>query len=37
MDSKEAVNERLTAYLRELHLPTIRECFEELVYRGDVP
>ena len=34
MDSKKDVNERLTAYLRELHLPTIRECFEELARRA---
>ena len=34
MGSKEDVKERLTAYLRELHLPTFRECFEELARRA---
>jgi len=30
MSSKGDVKEKLTAYLRQLHLPTFRECFEEL-------
>src|SRR5438094_4712780 len=30
MSAKGDVKDRLTAYLRELHLPTFRECFEEL-------
>ena len=34
MDSKGDVTERLTAYLRELHLPTLRECFEEGLPNG---
>jgi DNA replication protein DnaC len=34
MGSKGDVKERLTAYLRELHLPTFRECFEELARRA---
>ena len=34
MGSKGDVKEKLTAYLRELHLPTFRECFEELARRA---
>lgn len=34
MGAKGDVTERLTAYLRELHLPTLRECFEELAQRA---
>ena len=34
MGSKGDVKETLTAYLRELHLPTFRECFEELARRA---
>ena len=34
MSAKGDVKERLTAYLRELHLPTFRECFEELARRA---
>ena len=34
MSSKGDVKEKLTAYLRELHLPTFRECFEELARRA---
>jgi DNA replication protein DnaC len=34
MAAKGDVTERLTAYLRELHLPTLRECFEELAQRA---
>ena len=34
MGVKGDVTERLTAYLRELHLPTLRECFEELAQRA---
>lgn len=34
MGAKGNVTERLTAYLRELHLPTLRECFEELAQRA---
>jgi DNA replication protein DnaC len=34
MGSKGDVKEKLTAYLRELHLPTFRECFEDLARRA---
>ncbi len=34
MGAKGDVTERLMAYLRELHLPTLRECFEELARRA---
>jgi DNA replication protein DnaC len=34
MGAKGDVKEKLTAYLRELHLPTFRECFEELARRA---
>ncbi|MFH1264326.1 MAG: IS21-like element helper ATPase IstB [Planctomycetota bacterium] len=34
MSSKGDVKEKLTAYLRQLHLPTFRECFEELARRA---
>src|SRR5271157_3405946 len=34
MVAKGDVKERLRAYLRELHLPTFRECFEELARRA---
>ena len=34
MGSKGDVKEKLMAYLRELHLPTFRECFEELARRA---
>jgi DNA replication protein DnaC len=34
MVSQGDVKETLTAYLRELHLPTFRECFEELARRA---
>ena len=34
MSSKGDVKEKLTSYLRELHLPTFRECFEELAQRA---
>jgi DNA replication protein DnaC len=34
MDAKKDVKEKLAAYLRELHLPTFRECFEELAQRA---
>jgi DNA replication protein DnaC len=34
MGSKDDVKEKLLAYLRELHLPTFRECFEELARRA---
>ena len=34
MSSKGDVKEKLMACLRELHLPTFRECFEELARRA---
>ena len=34
MGSKDDVKEKLLACLRELHLPTFRECFEELARRA---
>jgi DNA replication protein DnaC len=34
MKAKGEVKERLTACLRQLHLPTFRECFEELARRA---
>ncbi len=34
MSSKGDVKEKLAAYLRELHLPTFRECFEEQAQRA---
>jgi DNA replication protein DnaC len=34
MSSKGDVKEKLAAYLRELHLPTFRKCFEEQAQRA---